>query len=285
MDGANKQTAIVTEATQGTIPATPGWKLLRDIRLSGTRPRNAACGRLSVLRTAWPHNMVAGNQRLRLLDRPAVSPGRGRDLLLESLFCNTWSTDQMKNASTRRPFAVEEKYEGGVTDPYRRWVGCQVDSLSLAFRNDGSPGSMNFGCICMGDAADTAAIGGATYASPSPGYDPVSAIDITVGTLFGISSPKISSFTMNVRNNMRQQYAFGSAAPFGQGLGAFDIEGQVVIYFAASSNWSTFRTRRRRCSSTSPSARKPTTRTVSGSTRSTSGTRPSATTATAPTTW
>ena len=40
MDSATKQTAIIAEATQGTTPATPAFKILRDIRVSGAPQRN-----------------------------------------------------------------------------------------------------------------------------------------------------------------------------------------------------------------------------------------------------
>ena len=39
MDSANKQTAVIAEATVGTTPATPAFLLARDIRVSGAPQR------------------------------------------------------------------------------------------------------------------------------------------------------------------------------------------------------------------------------------------------------
>lgn len=242
MDGANKQTAVVAEVTQGTIPSTPGFKLLRDIRLNGSATRNAA---RSPERRAdrMAYNMVNGINAFQFGVELPFMRDAGTDILLESALANAWSTNTLKNASTKKTFAVEEKFEGGATDPYRRWTGCIVDSLSLGFQANGSPATMNFGCVCLGDVADTAAISGATYASPSPGYDPVAGHELTISDLFSISSPKIMSLSLNIRNNIRPQYCLGSASPWGTGLGFFEVDGQVSLYFSQSSDWSTFRTR------------------------------------------
>ena len=67
--------------------------------------------------------------------------------------------------------------------------------------------------------------------------------DIVVNSLFGISSPKLMSFQMSIQNNMRDQYKFGSVEPFGQGLGLFDVSGQVEFYFNSLSDYATFATR------------------------------------------
>ena len=55
---------------------------------------------------------------------------------------------------TPAPFTLEEKYEGGATDPYRRTTGCLVDSATIAFRNDGQPGLRLFATV-RGDPSVT----------------------------------------------------------------------------------------------------------------------------------
>ena len=42
MDSANKQTAIIAETTQGTTPTSPAYKVLRDVRVSGSPQRPAS---------------------------------------------------------------------------------------------------------------------------------------------------------------------------------------------------------------------------------------------------
>lgn len=244
MDSANKQTAVIAEVTMGTTPATPAFKLLRDSSVSGSPQRGA---QRSPERRAdrMAANMVSGLASFPKTVNGPFARDAGWDILLESLLCGAWSTDVLKNASTKKPFTLEEKYEGGSTDPYRRLAGCLCDSLRMSFplAGGGDPGSLAFGIKAMTESTATTAIASSTYAVPTPGYDPVSSIDIAVGNLFSISSPKLMSFDMTISNAMREKYAFGSPNPFDIGLGFFDVAGQVQIYFTALAEYSTFATR------------------------------------------
>jgi len=238
MDSANKQSAIVAEVTQGTTPASPAFKLLRDIRVSGSPSRGATRTperRPDRTAAAFYKNLATYGKSIEMpFVRDAAS-----DILLESLFGAAWNTNVLKNGSTKKPFTLEEKYEGGATDPYRRLTGCMVDQLTLGLRN-GEPGSMAFGLQAMNEASDTAAIGSSTYAAPSPGYDPVTPADIVVTDLFGISSPKVMGFNLSISNSLRPQHAWGSVNPFGIGLGLLSITGSVQLYFGALADYSTF---------------------------------------------
>lgn len=241
MDSANKQTAIIAEATMGTTPATPAFLLTRDIRVSGSPQRSASRSpeRRSDRMAA---NMTSGLFTFpKVIETPWVRDA-ATDVLWESVLCGAWATNVLKNASTKKPFTLEEKYEGGATDPYRRLTGCLVDSLSIGFRN-GEPGTMSWGIRALAEAAATSAIASSTYTAPSPGYDPSTPADIVVGDLFGVSSPKVMSLNMTISNNMRDQHSWGSNAPFGIGLGLFDVSGQVSFYFGASADYSAFMTR------------------------------------------
>ena len=241
MDSANKQTAVVAEVTQGTTPASPAFKLLRDASVSGSPQRGAQRSpeRRSDRMAA---NMVSGLASFPKTINMPFARDAGLDILLESLLCGAWSTDVLKNASTKKPFTLEEKYEGGATDPYRRLAGCLCDSLRLSFplAGGGDPGSLAFSIKAMGESTAASALGSATYAAPTPAYDPVSSIDVTVNDLFGISAPKLMSFDMTISNAMREKYAFGSPNPFDIGLGAFDVTGQVQLYFSQLTDYSTF---------------------------------------------
>lgn len=241
MDSANKQSAIIAEVTMGTTPATPAFLLLRDSRVSGSPQRSASRSpeRRSDRMAA---NMTSGLFTFpKVIETPWVRDA-ATDVLWESVLCGAWSTNVLKNASTKKPFTLEEKYEGGATDPYRRLAGCLVDSLSIGFRN-GEPGTMSFGIRAMAETAATSAIASSTYAAPTPGYDPSTPADIVVGDLFSVSSPKVMALNMTISNNLRDQHSWGSNSPFGIGLGLFDISGSVSFYFNASADYSTFMTR------------------------------------------
>lgn len=238
MDSANKQTAVVAEVTQGTTPTTPAFKLLRDIRVSGAPQRNdqRSPERRSDRMAA---NMYKGLATFPKTIEMPWTRDAGTDVLWESVLCGGWSTNVLKNASTLKPFTLEEKYEGGATDPYRRLAGCIVDTLDISFRN-GEPGTMNFGIRALNESTATAALGSSTYAAPTPAYDPSTPADIVVNDLFGITTPKVVGMTMRISNSLRDQHQWGGVAPFGLGLGLFDISGTVELYFSQLTDYSTF---------------------------------------------
>ena len=242
MDAALTQNAIVAEVTQGTTPASPAFKLLRDSRITGSPARSST---RSPERRAdrMAANMVTGLNSFRKSIELPFARDAATDILWESLLCNAWSTNILRNASTEKAFTLEQTYEAGANDIRRRLAGCIVDSAAIAFGMDGSPGSLTFNVIGLAETMVTALITLSTYAQPSPGYDPVSAVDITVNNAVSVSSPKVMGLNLNIRNNVREQYAFGSASPWGTGLGMFDIDGTLQVYFNNMTDYSTYMTR------------------------------------------
>jgi hypothetical protein len=239
MDSANKQSAVIAETVIGTTPATPAFKLLRDIRVSGA-PNRSATRSQERRADRMAANMVAGlNSYPKVIELPWVRDA-ATDVLWESLLCGTFATNVLKNASTLKSFTLEEKY-GGVSI-YRRLTGAFCDSARISFQN-GNAGSVSFTLKALAETASAAAIASATYVAPTPGNDPSSPADIVVNNLFGITTPKVMSMDMTISNSMRDQYKWGSADPFGEGLGLFDISGSVSFYFTALTDYNTFMTR------------------------------------------
>ena len=241
MDSANKQTAVIAEVTQGTTPATPAFKLLRDSRVSGA-PQRADQRSPERRSDRMAANMFKGLASFPKTIEMPWTRDAGTDALWESAFCGTWATNVLKNASAIKAFTLEEKYEGGATDPYRRLTGCIVDNVDIAFRN-GEAGTLNFGLRALAETTATTAIASSTYAAPTPGYDPSTPADIVVNNLFSISSPKVVSLSLRIENNIREQYQWGSVSPFGTGLGLFNVQGQIQLYFSQLTDYSTFVTR------------------------------------------
>jgi hypothetical protein len=238
MDSANKQTAVVAEVTQGTTPATPAFKVLRDIRVTGSpsRPNNRSPERRPDRQAA---NMVTGLKTFQKTIELPWARDAGTDILWESVFNNAWSANVLKLASTKKSFTLEEKYEGGATDPYRRLAGCLADSVNVGFRN-GEAGSLSFGIRGLNETMTTTAIASSTYAAPTPGYDPVTPADIVVTDLFGLTLPRVMSFNMQITNNIRDQHAFGASTPWGLGLGLLNVQGTVQLYLSQASDYGTF---------------------------------------------
>ena len=235
MDAANKQDAIVAEVTQGTTPSSPAFKLLRStsITRSATRIRVPSAERRADRAKA---NMVSGLHSYGLQIVMPFTRDAANDLLWASLFNSSFSTNVMKNGSTPSFVTLEQKYEAGATDIYHRDTGLQVNTLGISFRL-GEAGVMTWGCMAMGQSQATSAIASSTYAAPTPAVDPVSTNDITVSSLLGLSSPKVTGFDLQIANSMAFMHKFGSAEPFGLGLGPFDVAGSLDIYFSAAADY------------------------------------------------
>lgn len=241
MDSATKQDAIIAEVTKGTTPTSPTFLLGRYTSISGSPQRNSV--RSPERRPdRMMASMVTGLNGFQKGISGVWTRDAANDLKLESLLNGAWATNVLKNGSTAKSFTLEEKYEGGATDPYRRATGCQVDSLAMSYRM-GEAIQCNWAIRHMGESVATTALGSASYTAPSPGYDPVSTVEIAVTTMFGISSPKVVGLDLNITNNMAPLYAFGSANPFDHSLGLFDISGNVQLYLQTSTDYSTFTTR------------------------------------------
>ena len=240
MDSANKQTAIVAETVIGTINASPAFKLVRDTRVGGApqRQRSRSPERRS---DRMASAMVQGLSSYPKSIEMVWARDAALDILFESVFCGTWASNVLKNASTKKTFSLEEKYEGGATDPYRRLAGCISDSMQVSFRN-GEAGQISFSLKALAETTATAGLGSATYAVPTPGYDPSTPADIVTNDLFGVTSPKIMGLNFTMTNNTRDQHSFGSNDPFGIGLGLYDVSGSVQLYFTALAEYSTFAT-------------------------------------------
>lgn len=243
MDASLKQDAVVAEASIGTTPASPAFKLLRSISIGGgvSRPNERSPERVNHRQANSMFQGLVGIQKT--IETPWVRDA-AQDILWESVLFGAFSTDVAKNGSTPRPFTLEEKYEAGSgTDFYRRIAGCLVDSVNISFRNDGQPGRCTWNVLGRAETTSTSALGSATYAAASPGLDPVTASEIAADNLFGLSTPGIVGLNLAITNNLRARYQFGSPSPQSHGMGDFDVRGTVEFYLTALANYSTFATK------------------------------------------
>ncbi len=235
MDGALKQVSIVAETTQGTIPSSPAWKVLRDASTEGAneKPFGESPERRADRRLA------ATTRGLDTLGKRITMPWAyddGFELLLQSLLNSTWSTNVIKDGSTLVPLTVEERFEAGATDPYIWSAGMVVDAMEIRLAN-GQPASVSFDLIGMTETTGTAAKASATYAAPSTN-EPITPADVAVGTFFGLT-PKFMDGTIRIANNVRRQYAWGSSAAFGTGLGRFRAPCDFGFYFESLTQYTT----------------------------------------------
>lgn len=242
MPGARKRTAIAAELTQGVTPASPAFMIVRDISVANDVQRGDAISRERRPDRAAASLVKGLDTFQKTVELPYVRDA-GTDLLWQSVLCSTFSADVLKHGSARQAFTLEETYDAA-DGAYRRIAGCVVDELALVLPSN-DIGRMRFKLRGVSEVAGPDPLPGATYAAPTPGYDPVTGADIQVGNLFSITRPRVVSVSLAISNSTADRHAFGSTEPFGTGLGALQVVGQVELYFTRLDEYKVFMRRQR----------------------------------------
>lgn len=238
MDNSQRQTALVQETTWGTTPTAPGWKLTRETRADGAPASNDSRSperNPDRMARAMVHGLAAYNVSLEF----AWARDAALDLCWENILASTFSANAIKNASTQKPMSMEIKHAGGGTNPYRRFAGILLNTAQISWRI-GDAGTISFTGFAKSYTTATSAIASSTYATATPGYDPVTPANITVNSLFGLTSPKVTAFNLTLSNNITPEYAFGSDAPQFMPFGEFDCRGSVSFYLSSVTDFSGF---------------------------------------------
>lgn len=228
-DSSKFQLAHIVETTPGTTPTTP--TLIID-RTTG--------GGMQTVQNYVTSNEIRGDRQVT--DRARVgrmSQGTYNfelsygsfDDWLESLFQSAWSTNVLENGVTPKYFTIEELYEMGATDQYKRFPGVLVNTMSLDISAGaivtGSFGMMGFGVPSLAQAA----IGSSTYTQPNTNPVLTASNDFASLAITGLTSPKVQSLSLNINNNLREQPVVGSIDGVGIGSGRFDVTGSITVYF------------------------------------------------------
>ena len=229
-DGSQTRLAYVLETTPGIIPATPEWQTLRYV--SETLALNK--------QTDIPDEITGSRDVTDIVDvgrsvgggiNTLLSYGTFDDLLA-GLFCNDWDTDVLINGRAAKTFAFEKTFDLGASKAYDRYLGVRMNSLELSFQ---ARQSVTANWSVMGlDVADpaNAIIAGATYLPATTAPVLNSALNIGSLTLGGVAaSPKLQSASITINNNIYQNDVLGSYAPYGHGLGRFEVSGSVTALF------------------------------------------------------
>lgn len=228
-DGSRFQLAHVAETVAGTTPTTP--TLLKD-RVTGGGMR--AVQDFITSNEIRPDRQITDRVRVGRRSEGTynfeLSYGSFDDWL-ESLFQDAWDTNVLTNGTTEKFFTMEELYETGSTDQYKRFPGTMVNTMSLDISAGsivtGSFGMIGFGAPILAQAA----IGSSTYTDPND--NPVLSASNDFGnlTMTSVTSPKIQSIALNINNNVRHQPVVGSIDSTGLGSGRFDVTGSITMYF------------------------------------------------------
>lgn len=231
-DGSQVRLADVSEATIGTIPATPAFQVMRyrtaSIRLNKqtdisdeVRPDRNVPGITDVGRA------VTGTIETRFSYNTF-------NTWLERLLCSVFSTGVLKNGITPKAGTLEFTYEQGATDSYIRYSGCRWNTLDLNLRSR-APVLASWGIMGIDSPTPTTAIiTGATYAPATTTEDfnaglNVAALAISSTTL--VAAPKVQAMSLRITNNIYQVDVVGQYAPYGHGLGRFEVSGTMTVLF------------------------------------------------------
>jgi hypothetical protein len=227
--GSGVRVAAIAETAFGTTPATPAFETLRTTN-GGLRTQKAT-----------------GTSNERQADRNVRDEFElGQDVngsydfeltygtfdtILAALMCGAWTADVLKNGITPTSLTIEETYELGATDTFRRFTGCMINTMSLSI---GARAAVtgSFGIMGRMEALAEAIVAGATYADPSE--TPVSTAsaniaDLAIGSI--VPAPIVRSLSLEISNNLRTRPAVGTKFSAEFGMGRFDVSGTMECYF------------------------------------------------------
>jgi len=238
MDGSQKRVALIPEVTRGTTPDTPAFLTVRDIRTTGGKqqPRTRSPERSATRQSLTTYK---GNYTVPKQIEMPLAYDDALNVMLASVLQSPWTSNVAKLGSTIGGMTLEEFLEGGATDFFRWTRGFFLESLQLSCSN-GQPGMLTFGGRGLTEGTGSAIITDATYVDPTPGGPPMTPGDFVMNTTFGLTTPKIQSLNLAIRNNAYDLHGFGSDAPYDQGLGQADVEGAVELYFRTAAEYTTF---------------------------------------------
>lgn len=227
--GSGVRVAAVAETVFGTTPATPSFQTLRTTNgglrtQKSTGTSNERQPDRNVRDEFELGQDVTGSYDFELTYGSF-------DLMLAALMFSDWDDDVLINGITPKFLTIEETYELGATDVFRRFTGCMINTMSLSI---GARAAVtgSFGIMGRAEAVAEAIIVGATYADASE--TPVSTASanvsaLSIGTV--TPAPVVRSLTLEISNNLRTRPAVGAKFSHEFGAGRFDVTGTMECYF------------------------------------------------------
>lgn len=224
------RSALVAEATPGDTPATPGFKTLHQpIYWKDNVERFAQ-------KSLIANGSFLGDALLKRSGTGSIADAEivygAYDILFESLFQGSWSTDVLVAGTGRKSFTSENTIpagEGG-TATMKRYRG--VEAIGGTIKG-AAGGPIQFSMDFMGmqtSDTTTTAIAGATYTDPTNRAPFSATTDIGAVTFAGLTLDDLQSIEMNFTYDKREaQEKLGGDLLVGMTRGAL----QPTIKFRA----------------------------------------------------
>ncbi len=232
-DSSETRVALIEEdTTWGTTPSTPAFKTMRVTSESLSVETETVTGSelradRNVAHLINASKATGGSIEMELNHDDVVH------LLMESALQSSFSSDKLINGVAPKSFTMERTFShtssGTATNTFVRHTGMMCDTMGLTM-SAGSMITASFGFLGKEATSGSAAITGATYTAAST-TPPLSASkDFASLTMSGITSPKISSLSLNTTNNLRRQQGVGVETSVGLGAGRFEVTGSMDFY-------------------------------------------------------
>ena len=227
---------LLEESTWGTTPSSGAWETLRftgeslslNVDTANSAEIRADRNVEDIIRTG---ENVSGDINFEL------SHGT-YDSLLEGLMMSSFSSNELVNGTTLKSFSIEKKFEQ--LTKYHTFKGCRVSSMNLSV-NAGEIVTGSFSFMGKELEADTSSASSGTpaAATTTAAYNAIN--NVTVLNEGGSSlADKVTSLSLTIDNNLRQNVAIGTAAPSQIGLGQFLVTGTMTVYFSSSAIFDKF---------------------------------------------
>jgi hypothetical protein len=226
-DGSLHRVAYIAEATYGTTPATPAWTTVRNtgttlgLQKDIIQPAELRSDR-QIADFRHGARQVAGDINIEL-------SYSSYDVLLEALLGGTWAANVLKAGVTRRSFSIERYFADLASgNPYHRFTGCEVNTLSLAI-NANAVVTGAFGFVGQNLSLNAGIVSGATYPAPTT----TSPLDSFSGSLTegGSALAVVTEVAINIDNGLDPRFVVGSNSTIRPSIGRSNVTGSVTAYF------------------------------------------------------
>ncbi len=231
-DSSKTRVAFIAESAWGTTPATPTFVTMR--RTSGNMRTNKTVVRSDEIQLDRNTRQVlqTGQDAAGSYDFE-LSYG-SLDALLEAALQGAWTTDVLTVGGARKPFTFEETIDlNDSSFSYSRFVGCEVNSLSLNFAaRDTVKGSVAL--MGKSEALATAILSGATYTAPNTNTieTGVNFASLAVHSLSPL--PRVKSISLQISNGLRVRDGLGDLYSSQFGSGKCAVTGSIEAYFSSN---------------------------------------------------
>lgn len=228
--GSETRVAFIAETAWGTTPSTPTFQVLRGAEF-GLRT-NKQTGTSEELRA--DRNVTDEF----LLGLGTSGPARGElsygtyDDFMAAALMGSWSSNVLKNGTTRSFFTVEETVELGATDSFSRFTGVYVNTMGLTINARAVVG-INFGLMGKSEGLATTAIAGSTYTAANTKAIQTASTGVASFTVASLS-PTVRSISLNIANNLRERPSVTTPYSAEFGLGRCDVTGEMEVYFESN---------------------------------------------------